>query len=352
MKITSTTKEGTRVLNKVNGKVYEMVSVPDGTTDSTDILAVNVNPETDMVYDVSEEERDTVTITEQNAICFKTLSVPKDTNVPSGYTVSNGILYKNEEPVTEQGQIVVDNIVCALPGYLVLAVKPKTDAGDGMIDLFSYNVERDRFKKLIRASIPMPRVVLKQKESVVLGYSKTHTEDVLDEDGEKTGKEKEIFDGAALMLVHDERVDSVMFHRPVNLVLLPVAGGQGLYLIEAGKVAFGEEVEETKPYYYEIFVKEDSVSSETLAYEPDAPVVSASVVTLYDRGLFLKGKDYILYNDLRIDSPLVAQMPGEYLVDITYGDHEVTVTLADENYNTASIVRKNTKDRGYIVTRV
>lgn len=351
MKITNV-KEGTRIFNKVNGREYEVTSVPEGASASSfGILAVAVNPETNEIYDSVDMDRDTVVLTEKNAICFKTLFIPKDTTVPVGYTVSDGILCRNDAQVTEQGQIVVESIIHALPGYLVLAVKPKTDEA-GMIDLFTYNVERDRFQKLIRSSsIPMPKVVLEKENSVVLGYNKTYMEDVLDENGEKTGEEKEVFDGASLILVHDERADSVRFDNPVNLGLIPVAGSQGMYLIES-KAAGTDEAEEINPAYYEIFVKEEYISMELLAYNLNARIVSASAVTLYDRGLFLKGEDFILYNDLRIDSPLVKQMPGKYLVDITYGEHEVTVTLVDEDYNTSSIVRKNTKDRGYIVSLV
>lgn len=345
-------KAGTRVLNKVNGREYEITCVPVFSKSSSGITAEAVNPEINAVYDAADTERDEVLLTEQNAICFSTLSVPKDTNVPEGYTVKDGILFKDNKQVTEQGQIVVNSIIHALPGYLVLAVKPRTDKA-GMTDLFTYNVERDRFQKLIRrSSIPMPEVVLEQENFVVLGYSKTHMEDVLDENGEKTGEENEVFDGAALILVHDEKADSVRFDSPVKLELIPVAGSQDMYLIESAAMGSDGEAEENKPSYDEIFVKEHYISSETLAYAPNKHIVSASAVTLYDKGLLLKGEDFIMYNDLRIDSPLVSQMSGSYLVDITYGEHEVTVTLADENYNTSSIVRKNTKDRGYIVSLV
>lgn len=349
MKITDV-KLGTRLFNKVNGLTYKVTDVT-GSKESKIAVIETIDCETTDVLDGADENYDKLEVSADNAICFRILYTPENTDIPDGYSVHDGKLLKDGETVTEQGQIFVESIIATLPGYLVIGVKPKTKA-DNLVDLFSYDPEKDEFKKLIRtSSIPNPKVILEQDDFVILGYSTTHIEPVLDADGKDTGEKKVIFDGAGLMFVHDKKVDGACFKRPMNLKLIPVNGSETDYLIETTyDVDENKVVSESKPLYARISIADSVISAEYLPYQPGKKVETAAVVNVAEKGIVLKGKDYILYNDLLIKSPLVEQIPGIYLVDVTYGNHEVTVTMADDEYNVASIVRKNTKDRGYIVS--
>lgn len=349
MKITDV-KVGTRAFNKVNGLTYQVTGIT-GTGKSMVATLETIDAETSEVLDTADENYDAVTITEGNDICFKNIYTPANTEIPDGYSVENGCLMKDGEPVTEQGQIVVDSIIAELPGYLVIGVKPRTET-DNLIDLFSYDPEKDNFRKLIRSSsIPTPKIIMRKENAVVLGYSKTHSEPVLDEDGKETDECKEVFDCAALMIVHDKKVDAVRFSRPIDLELLPIKGSKTQYLLGTTKAVDDDNVvSESKPYYREIEITEDCIYENDIYRQPLRTVESAALVNIEAGGIVLKGKDFILYNDLRIDSPLAEKIPGSYLVDITCGEHEVTVTMADEDYNISSIVRKDTRDRGYIVS--
>lgn len=352
MKITNV-KVGTKLVNKVNNLVYKVTEVT-GTDKDKIAIAESFDSESNEIYDSKDLNYDKLEITKLNDICFRIIYTPKNTDVPKGYTVEQGLLMKDGVPVTDQGQIVVEKIIAALPGYLLIGVKPRSKKED-LIDLFTYDPEEDEFKKLIRsASIPVPYVLKENEDSIILGYNQTHTEAVLDEDGNETGKYHEIFERAAIMVIHDKVVDSAFLSRPMALELIPIKGSESDYLMGT-TVDIDENMVikvVSKPYYEMVSVKDNCIYSNPLKHQPNKEVVSVSMVNIEDYGVVLKGKDYILYNELRIDSPLVEKISGDYLVDIAYEDHELIVTMADDEYNVSSIVRKDTKDRGYIVNLV
>lgn len=347
MKITDV-KVGTRVMNKVNGASYEVVDVQKGSNISA--VAVIIDPETNAIVPTGGKGYDDITISEKNAICFRITFWPKDETLPEGYTVADGQLLIDGKPVTEQGQIFVNEIISVLPGALLLAVKPREEK-DELIDLFTYEPERDKFTKLIRSSsIPTPVIVKTLEEGLILGYNKSHEEKEIDEDGKETGNVNEVFDSSYLMLVKDGNVKSVSFDRPMTMQLIDVLGADNKFLIGTDKCVDSDGyIKDSKMYYEVVSLECDGIYSENPYRQPLAKILSAASVKI-GGGIVLKGEDFILFNDLRIDSPLVKQIAGEYLVDVTYGEHEVTVTMADKAYNTASIIRKDTKDRGYIVS--
>lgn len=361
MKITKI-KKGTRVLNKVNGKTYEVTEL-NKDKDVLTGVAIAINPETDAPYASADEEYNEVVITEANDICFRTIFIPEDTVIPAGYTAKDGVLLRADgKPATEQGQIYVEHVIYALPGYLVLAVRPREEK-EGYIDLFIYRPEKDKFKKLLRTSIPNPVVFLvPDDESIVLGYNATHQVDVLDENGTPTGEKKEIFDGAAIMLVrdgfldlHDGYLDYEKLPLPMDFKCVKeILGANQRWLLGTNKAVDSDgAIVEGEWHYVEIKTAvEEGFDVTSLSPQPGASVVSAATVNLTKGGIVLKGTDFIQYNDLRIESPLVQQIAGSYLVDVTFEESSVIMTFADEKYNTSRIKRQSTRDRGYIVSLV
>lgn len=348
MKITTKTKIGTTVANKVNGNVYQLTAWKDEA--KTTAIAVAVNPETNAVFAEGEEGYDAVEVTEANGICFRTLRIPDDESILEGYTVKNGELLFDDEPATEQGEIVIKEIIAALPGYLVLAVKPR-DEKDDLIDLFIYEPERDKFTKLIRrSSIPMPKTVKKFEDGVLLGYNQTHMEEEPDKDG--VAVEVEYFDTAALMLVSKRKLNSVFFTRPMNFdSLKEIVGAENSFIIVSTEVVDEEgKVEECKPHYRRVSVDVESnyVSEAGIYPQPKGEVKEVSIVNAMDGGLMLKGSDFIQFGDNAIESKLAGQIKGNHLVDITRdGDDEIW-SIATKEYEVSKIKKTRTKDRGNI----
>lgn len=342
-------KSGAIVFNKIDGNVYKVMMVLEG---SGSAQAVLLNPETHEPYVVADPEYKEVSITEKNAIIFRTISVPESSDIPTGYHVDNGILYdKENKKVTEQGEIVIDYIIDTLPGYLVLGVKPRNEeaAENGNIALFTYNPEQDKFRELIRRTVPRLTVIRKLDDMLILAYSKEHREDVYDENGAYMGRKKRIFDSAGIIAVKGKRAMGLKFHFPLDLdKVVPVKGTYCNFLIGSSEDVMSGEIVDSKPRYWMIKVLESGMIENDFNYYQYGIIENASVAHFDGEQLFIKGKDFLVCGDLEFKTPLIEKLPGDYIVDVTRKDHEVTVTLADDDYNTYSIVSKSTRDRGSI----
>lgn len=86
-----------------------------------------------------------VEISEANDICFRILDDPMPYGIPEGYSVEDGVLLKNGEPVCEQGYIKVDKIIGGMENALVLLC----DDSDGNKQVYIYNPVRDRFVSVV-----------------------------------------------------------------------------------------------------------------------------------------------------------------------------------------------------------
>ena len=341
---------GGRMYNKVNAMTYVVTDII-GTGENVTGLLHSIDPETLDQFEPEDPRYNVAKIRKDNAICFRLLYMPEDTVVPAGYKVDGGKLVKNGTPVTEQGQIVIDSIITSLPGYLLLAVKPKDPAAEGVVDVFTFEPDRDRFKKILTQPIPKPEIIKTGEDFVILNFNVSHEEPVLDEDGKETGEKKEVFDYSTIVLVRDKKTSFVNLYRPIESVD-KIKGGIDDYLMCSVEEP-GEDgvLAKADPYYTRIQVQGEILSELSLPCQPKKPVISASVVKIHEgeMNVLLKGKDFIAYKDLFVESPDIKKT-GDYLVDVTYGDHEVTLSLVDEEYYVTTINRKNTRDRGYIVT--
>ena len=350
MKIANVKRTGTRVVNKVNGDIYEIVAIEENNGQPSALSAVNVDPDTGMVRTNPAEDSkyDYITITDDNAICFRVTFYPPNPDIPKGYSVENGrLLDRDRKQVTDQGQIDIDHIICAIPGYLVLAVKAKKE--EDTVTLYSYDTERDLFIRLLQQPVPYLAVAFETDTQVVIGYSSTHEEKEKDEEGNE--KARIVFDSAALVLVSGKNASTLYFEHPIDVrTLIRVKGEENTFLVcSEGEVDSNGFVTECSPNYEIVRICGNSLKRAELYRQPEAVVTAASAVKIADGGYFLRGKDFMMYKDLRIDGTLAGENARDYLVDITYGDHEVKVTTADSSYSTATVIRKDTKDRGYIV---
>ena len=126
-------KEGAVVRCKAAGREKDYVIRK---FNNSSFCAVEILPEED------EElaNPDVIEITDDNLILFryKYQSTPEEIPNPEEFTVRDGILYKGDKKVFDQGEIVVEKILGALEGHLVMLIK----RGD-FSHIVTYRLERD-----------------------------------------------------------------------------------------------------------------------------------------------------------------------------------------------------------------
>lgn len=364
--------ENVTALNKVDNQRYKIIKVVDGVG-----TAVLINPE-----DESLDETKTVTITPDNAIAYHLINNPNLPEVPSGYSVKGGILMRDLEQVTQQGEIVIDKIIATVPGKLLLAVVPR-EPKDGYIDLFSYIPEEDKFKKLIRRSIPMPEVIGTDKEYVFLKSCRIRTEEYEGDNKEKLTREllefSELiaYDGA-----RDYIASYITFDTPIENII-PVRNSENIpaWVIESSKTlkdcdcdnedeadedcgncrntcehcnTCETALEDLNGEYVATMIGFSSCSfmrMNTIRIPSHVKSVSigykkADLIRLEDRIMIGGYADKII-----TASNIISAIDGyNWIVDTTTEDNELRISLANDNMDVKTIVVKSTSDRGDVIS--
>lgn len=373
--------ENVTVLNKVDNQRYKIIKVIDGVG-----TAALINPE-----DESLDETKTVTITSDNAIAYRLINNPNLPEVPSGYSVEGGILMRDNGQVTQQGEIVIDKIITAVPGKLLLAVVPR-EPKDGYVDLFSYVPEEDKFKKLIRRSIPMPEVIGTDKEYVFLKSCRVRTEEYEGDNKEKLTREllefSELiaYDGA-----RDYIASYITFDTPIeNIISVRNSENIPAWVIESSKVLKDCDCDcdcdcdnEDEDYDDDEDCRkcknacEHCNTCETVLEGLNGEYVAAmigfsgcsfirmnsirvpshvkSVSIGYKKADLIRLEDRIMiggYADKIITAAnIISAIDGyNWIVDTTTEDDELRISLANDNMDVKTIVVKSTRDRGDVIS--
>lgn len=376
--------ENVTVLNKVDNQRYKIIKVVDGVG-----TAALINPE-----DESLDETKTVTVTPDNAIAYRLINNPNLPEVPLGYSVEGGVLMRDNGQVTQQGEIVIDKIIAVVPGKLLLAVVPR-EPKDGYIDLFSYIPEEDKFKKLIRRSIPMPEVIGTDKEYVFLKSCRIRTEEYEGDNKEKLTREllefSELiaYDGA-----RDYVASYITFNTPIENII-PVRNSENIpaWVIESSKTLKDCNYDNEDEDYYDDYDEgeEDDCGNcrkcrnacehcntcETVLQGLNGEYVATmigfsgcsfirmnsirvpshvkSVSIGYKKADLIRLEDRIMiggYVDKIITAAnIVSAIDGyNWIVDTTAEDDELRISLADDNMNVKTVIIKSTRDRGDVIT--
>jgi hypothetical protein len=341
-------KTNVTVLNKVDRKNYQIINV-DGSGDSIKGTAKLIKE------DGSLDDSVTAVITANNAIAYKLIDDPNIPDVPTGYTVENGILLKDGVPATEQGSLVINSIIAGVAGRLILSVEPR-EPREGYFDIMSYTVESDKFNKLIRRSIPEVTIIAssENKMQLYMTYSRTYTKDKKLEDG--TIETDNIFDAAAIMLydvMSDAVVDHVSFAEPIKAVDSVKAPNETIFAIEADTVVDSDGVIKEDDYITLRFVASEGHSL-SLYKTTAIDSVPESISKGYNASLIKasSGKWYINDITYKIPDKIVAELAGyNVIVDITSKDHVTRISLANTNtMEIKTLVISETRDRGDIIT--
>lgn len=334
------------IINKVDSREYKIINV-DGAGDSVKGTAKLVKDDGTLDNSV------TLVITPANAIAYRLVEDPNIPAVPLGYSVEGGMLLKDGTQVTEQGSLIIDEIITAVAGRLILAVVPR-EPRDGYIDLFSYTPETDKFNKLIRNPIPRVRIIglSEDKNIVALVYSRTYSKDKILESGETVVET--FFDSAAVLsyVVKDDAVySSKHFDMPIKAIN-NVKNHRGYFELavevdtDVNEYGVISESEDTHLTILEI--NHDGIINVIDNYRvASAPEMIAETAA----GFVIKLPDRIYINGYKYPVKNMSVLSGyDYLVDITKKEHEIRCTLADENMSVKTLIVTSTKDRGNIVT--
>lgn len=332
------------VVNKVTGMSYKVLEMEDNVAT---IAPIGIDGE------VIDGEQ--LKITEENAIAFRFISNPNTPPIPTGITVVDGQLMRDGEQITEQGAIKVLSILATVPGKLLLAVKPVAD--NDLVDLFSYNVARDKFNKVVMGSIPMPTVVaeisdIKETKAdtvskVLLMFSKTHMEERENEKGEKN--QVEIFDDARTF-VYDGMSDSVRNNTYPGMPIEQVVVANDIRSVTDPAIGL---------IVREIETGENSLMMTFGAYdfmEDVIPLATDEVVNaidINDNALIVRtSKEAKIYSEegYSVHATMKTEEPL-YLVDITRDGYDEVFTLVTyDATKVVTVTNKSTKDRGrYVV---
>lgn len=338
-------KTNVTIINKVDSRKYRIINV-DGTGNSVKGTAKLIKD------DGTLDDSVTSVITPANAIAYRLVEDPNVPAAPLGYSVEGGVLLKDGAQVTEQGSLIIDEIIAAVAGRLILAVVPR-ELRDGYIDLFSYTPETDKFNKLIRNPIPRVRIVglSEDKNVVALAYSRTYSKEKTLESGETIVET--LFDSAAVLsyVVKDDAVYNLRsFDMPIKAID-NVKNHRGRFElaveVDTDVNEYGIVSESEDTYLTILEINHDGIIDVIDSYRiASAPEIIAETAT----GLVVKLPDRIYINGYKYPVKHMDVLSGyDYLVDITKKDHEIRCTLADEAMSVKTLVITSTKDRGNII---
>lgn len=333
-------REQVEVFNKLDGKMYKVTGVNG-----------QIGTAAEMLEDGTLGEK-TVAITEANCLAFRVVNDPAPFPAPKNFDVQGGQLMKDGKSACEQGQIVVREILAELPGALVLAVEPKTKE-DGMIDLFLYEPARDRFKKLIRSSIPEVSVIGcagAENDEAVLAYSKTISKTEKDDDGNDVPVLD--FDSAAIITVKGSaavgcRIDcpiitdeAFIAERPDGTVEVFVPSDEDADLMDNKVVA------REKRIWLRI------ADGEVVESMNVSGKITATWSPAY-KDFVIRSDDeiYLPWLMFRMQNKKIKELAGyDTLIDITKEDYTYKLTFSNADYQFKTLISRSTKDRGYVVT--
>lgn len=331
---------GLEVYNKIDNKMYKVTSV--GKDCSTAHNMLNDGQLCD----------DTVTITKDNALIFKVVNDPEPYPIANGYTVVDGILYKDSAKVCEQGQIRIEKILAEMPGQLVCAVKSRI--ADDLYDLVMYDPAKDQFQYATNCkTIPMPELVAYTKDhtTVFLAFSVIDTKKVTKEDG--TEQEMHVLKSAAIISITDNYVEIAQYDDPIavdNIFLKEL--DDKIWTLFVPLAPIKENGERVTPGQY-LWEEDRRNVCERKLLLPEK--ITADYSWQYST-FVIKSDDLLVVHsdvaDCQIKHPVVRELTDyPILIDITKEQYTYRLTFANpETYQLKTIVSRSTRDRGYIVT--
>jgi hypothetical protein len=320
-------KPGTHVLNKIDGKEY----------------VVNLDGDRKLLYPYTEEEIDVseitpIELTEANAICFRYLFTPGTPDIPEGcWDAIDGTLTKDGQPVCEQGSLYVKNVLCKIPGAVILTVKNSCDHDSVVV----YKPERDRFATVLTVPENTCDCVDHVNDGAILAWSKYDHVEIETENGEK--ETKTVFVEAGNAFISRNSTYLIEYDVPANVSIVQIIDDKFIAVQFTSEIRDGF-VEEKKTVDYVVY---DLKGEEMTSFCLDS--AAKICVNKVDYTFFARGKDFIeTEKGLFHSKELEGKEQFVDLIDVTKDGNKSIYTFADEKYNILRIQREFTSDRGVI----
>ena len=354
---------GMKVTNLVTGVSFEVTAADDKLVKLTEIV-----PET--------EERDAKTLELPMETAKKVLKVdydPRTEEVPAGYSVADGILLKDGEPATAQGQLEFADVLTVMAGEVILAAKTK-DKEAGKVEVFAYRPLEDKFEKLTYP-VSMIRIIeeLSDENRLIAEITQISEKMAIDDDDEyivKDGEKVVLFDTSMELMIHTKCIgcEFVNIDGPVDRVM-PVENAEGAYAIESDSILTYDEYgcgtrqlkdrDRTKVTIYSVDSDIDMdwghpICELTSTSVPGKLLAATKSISTND---FVLRTENTLYVENRGHNPRMITNAAlknideyKYLVsaDIRNGSEEYV--LEDKDYNMVTVRKTKTYDRGDIIT--
>ena len=351
---------GMKVLDLVTGIKYD-VSVAD---------MVNL---TEIVPEGEDRESRTMQLPVEAAMkVLKVIYDPREDEVPEGYTVADGVLLKDGEPATAQGQLEFISVLAVMAGEIILTAKTK-DKADGKVEIFAYRPLEDKFAKLTYP-VSAVRVIeeLSDENRLIAEITQTEEKVALDDEGEdilKDGEKVILVDTSMELMLHTRgiKAEFVDIDGPVDRVM-SVDNADGIYAVESDSILAYDEYgcgtrqlkdrDRTKVTIYGINEYADNwdgpINEHMTVSMPGELTAATRSAATGDYVLRTENTLYVQnrgHNSRTVTAAVLKTVPdAKYLIDADIRNGSETYVLADGDYNVVTIKKTKTYDRGDIIT--
>lgn len=352
---------GMKVLDLVTGIKYE-VSVSD---------MVNL---TEVIPEGEDREPRTMQLPVEAAMkVLKVLYHPRENEVPDGYTVADGVLLKDGEPATAQGQLEFIDVLTVMAGEIILTAKTK-DKTDGKVEIFAYRPLDDKFLKLTYP-VSAVRVIeeLSDENRLIAEITQTEEKVALDDEGEdilKDGEKVILVDTSMELMIHTRgiKAEFVDIDGPVDRVM-PVENADGIFAVESDSILTYDEYgcgtrqlkdrDRTKVTIYGVDADIDmdwgpsicDLANTSVPGKLTAATKSAATgdfILRTENTLYVQNRGH---NSRVVTAAVLKTVPdAKYLIDADIRNGSETYVLADGDYNVVTVKKTKTYDRGDIIT--
>ena len=352
---------GMKVLDLVTGIKYE-VSVSD---------MVNL---TEIVPENEDREPRTMQLPVEAAVkVLKVIYDPREDETPEGYTVADGVLLKDGEPATAQGQLEFIDVLAVMAGEIILTAKTK-DKTDGKVEIFAYRPLEDKFAKLTYP-VSDVRVIkeLSDDNRLIAEITQTEEKVALDDEGEdilKNGEKVVLEDTSMELMIHTRGVKAefVDIDGPVDRVM-PVENTDNVFAVESDSILTYDEYgcgtrqlkdcDRTKVTVYGVDADIDmdwgpsicDLANTSVPGKLTAATKSAATgdfILRTENTLYVQNRGH---NSRVVTAAVLKTAPdAKYLIDADIRNGSETYVLADGDYNVVTVKKTKTYDRGDIIT--
>lgn len=352
---------GMKVLDLVTGIKYE-VSVSD---------MVNL---TEIVPENEDREPRTMQLPVEAAVkVLKVIYDPREDETPERYTVADGVLLKDGEPATAQGQLEFIEVLAVMAGEIILTAKTK-DKTDGKVEIFAYRPLEDKFAKLTYP-VSDVRVIkeLSDDNRLIAEITQTEEKVALDDEGEdilKNGEKVVLVDTSMELMIHTRGVKAefVDIDGPVDRVM-PVENIDNVFAVESDSILTYDEYgcgtrqlkdrDRTKVTVYGVDADIDmdwgpsicDLANTSVPGKLTAATKSAATgdfILRTENTLYVQNRGH---NSRVVTAAVLKTVPdAKYLIDADIRNGSETYVLADGDYNVVTVKKTKTYDRGDIIT--